>query len=77
MKSQEMSTANKKSKFQPRSEAFTEVHKASRGVFVKNLNKFIQTNEQKCIVHGVQDNGRSEENVTVESVEELNLDFGV
>ena len=76
MQSSHMSTANKKAKFQDRSEAFKEVHKAAKGQTLTN-GTFYRTNKQKAILHGVQDNGRSEENVTVESVEELNLDFGV
>ena len=76
MQASHMSTANKKAKFQNRSEAFKEVHKAAKGIMVIN-GQLIHTNKQKAILHGVQDNGRSEENVTVESVEELNLDFGV
>lgn len=75
MKSIHMSTANRKSRFQDRSEAFKEVHRATKGVMVHSVGNVI-TNKQKCILHGVQDNGRSEENVIVESVEDLNLNFG-
>lgn len=76
MKSEYMKTANQKSRFQSRSNAFKEVHRATKGTMVHCIGNVV-TNKQKCILHGVQSNGISEENQTVESVEELNLNFGV
>ena len=50
MKSEHMRKSNQLSKFEDRSESFKKIHSASKGVFVKNLNKSVLTNLQKCIL---------------------------
>jgi len=50
-----IATANQKSKFQNRSEAFTEIHAANRGVFVKNINRSVKTNKQVCLLDPIKE----------------------
>lgn len=71
MKSEHMTKSNQLSKFEDRSESFKKVHSASKGVFVKNLNKSVLTNRQKCILSPIQQGAQSTVNP-----EDIEITFG-